>query len=154
MHPVLNTPGRGRGVAVKVDCDLDRQALSLLHICDAEAGGVQPRSKVVELPLVWEILASSLAVRRGLEGRPRLWTTGTYSVALLHTLHTLFWPVHWPGMPYKAPLGAVAGHSNVVVSTQRSARWWQAPSFCSIGRRTGSSCACDRWTILVVSRPP
>ena len=63
LGPVLDTPGRGRDVAVEVDCELDCQTLDLLHLCYAEAGGVQPRSKVVQLSLIEKILASSLAVR-------------------------------------------------------------------------------------------
>lgn len=40
LRPVLSTPWRGRDVAVKVNHELDCQALSLLHARYAEAGGV------------------------------------------------------------------------------------------------------------------
>ena len=74
MRPVLSTPGRGRDIAVKINCELDCQALSLLHIRYAEAGGVQPRGKVIKLSLVWKKLARSVAVRRMLQRRACLFT--------------------------------------------------------------------------------
>lgn len=83
LRLVLDTPGCGRGIAVKVDRELDCQALDLLHLGHAEAGGVQPRTEVEQLPLVEKLLDSSRAVRLALQRYARL-RAGAPLVRALH----------------------------------------------------------------------
>ena len=106
IRPELSTPWRGRGVAVKVDCELDCQALSLLHIRYAEAGGIQPRGKVMKQPLVGDVLAGILAKRRTLQRRACL-CTGTHLATLLSAdVGHASWKKLWPGTFTSQPVGA------------------------------------------------
>ena len=104
---MLSTPWRGRGVAVKVDRELDCQALDLLHIRYAEAGGVQPCGKVMKLSLVGEVLASILAKRRMLQRRASL-CTGSRLAELLSPADAghASWNKRWPWMSTGQPTGA------------------------------------------------